>query len=871
MHWPHESIEDMRSRQNDINQHNPAPAYDPNQPGSNAPLPHQTSVNTPLTTPTMQRHTPMQQPPHPNNTVPTPMTPAHNIPPPTNFPPAFVQNPPVQTTNVTQTSHKYWKIAPDDNFEPHRFQTFIKDLTLMDDSLHSIRLFYNKVRHAMHTSFKRHTDILPNFDSLTPTTNFRNLLVPTNDQYIGYTSIQSIYYWFSDSISNLLMDTNVINHKRTPQAHQIIITNGNISDGWTLLFHLLTKRCPFLGGKPMDVASEITFLKTHHNDTIHTFFKRVQDIETKLMYSRENIDKTRLLSFYLKATSASTVHFNLLQHFTSDLNLHISTYGSNVPHPTMTCSTVYDYLTTIDAPEEFSVPNKNKHKNYKNTTYKHTNKQGYSSGYSSSTISALELLPDIMENNDILDSLDKMNITDDDEGDDATNDTNRYNTLEDIKPFISAFRQSSNIICDACGGRGHHAQKCFKRGNNFLPRDVQRRIAAYNAKHGDSPTTDASPTPDKSYHALPPPDHRPPPQYNTTKTSDQQTASTPTFSQLGNNILTPTIEELLDEALGTPHEPTIHMMNANHIDTPIITHKSSLLQTMINPNGTVMSKYLHYFQHTYLDHYSPDKYTEHRQALYHVDSGANVHATNIKSDFIVFHSTKNTINLAAGTKAVSEGIGAILIRLNKTYSPIVLAPVYYCPTAKVSTLSPGAILTYNGYHDVNLRILKALEYQETPTSKRHSLPTTVYNNMDYLALPVIHIKHKQQHLDPKPNISTIAHNHTNNQFIHQQFDHRNMQMIIEMKKHNLMEGLPTDISHFHSNYTCPICRITNATKVPTNKTSDRTKLKPVEWFCFDYSFWNRKSIRGFTSLLTAICISTRYSFVFPSRNKRPPP
>ncbi len=52
-------------------------------------------------------------------------------------------------------------------------------------------------------------------------------------------------------------------------------------------------------------------------------------------------------------------------------------------------------------------------------------------------------------------------------------------------PIITAFKRSNNIICDACGSRGHHASKCYKRGLNFLPRDVQRHITAYNAKHAN--------------------------------------------------------------------------------------------------------------------------------------------------------------------------------------------------------------------------------------------------------------------------------------------------------------------------------------------------------------------------------------------------
>lgn len=61
-----------------------------------------------------------------------------------------------------------------------------------------------------------------------------------------------------------------INNKRAPQAHQIILTNNNIDDGWSLLvFTLLTKCCPFLGDKYMVVVIEITLFLLYENDTIH--------------------------------------------------------------------------------------------------------------------------------------------------------------------------------------------------------------------------------------------------------------------------------------------------------------------------------------------------------------------------------------------------------------------------------------------------------------------------------------------------------------------------------------------------------------------------------------------------------------------------
>ena len=79
-----------------------------------------------------------------------------------------------------------------------------------------------------------------------------------------------------------------------------------------------------------------------------------------------------------------------------------------------------------------------------------------------------------------------------------------------------------------------------------------------------------------------------------------------------------------------------------------------------------------------------------------------------------------------------------------------------------------------------------------------------------------------------------------------------------------MTSLPTNISKFHDSYSCPICLLPNATKVPRTKFRNKENIKPGDFFCLDYSFWNTISIRGFGSILTAICMKTRFSLVFPT-------
>ena len=53
-------------------------------------------------------------------------------------------------------------------------------------------------------------------------------------------------------------------------------------------------------------------------------------------------------------------------------------------------------------------------------------------------------------------------------------------------------------------------------------------------------------------------------------------------------------------------------------------------------------------------------------------------------------------------------------------------------------------------------------------------------------------------------------------------------------------------------------------------TVDTTNLQPGELIHMEYSFYNYTSIRGFTSVLTAVCEKTRMIWVFPTASKTAP-
>jgi len=103
---------------------------------------------------------------------------------------------------------------------------------------------------------------------------------------------------------------------------------------------------------------------------------------------------------------------------------------------------------------------------------------------------------------------------------------------------------------------------------------------------------------------------------------------------------------------------------------------------------------------------------------------------------------------------------------------------------------------------------------------------------------------------------------------HLKFGCKNMKNIIHMSKQNSLTHLPAKLNML--SHPCPICIRCKMPKLHRNPSVPIASLRPGQMLQVDFAFMNQRSIRGFGSYLSCICVSTKYSFRFCSRAKRAP-
>ena len=168
---------------------------------------------------------------------------------------------------------------------------------------------------------------------------------------------------------------------------------------------------------------------------------------------------------------------------------------------------------------------------------------------------------------------------------------------------------------------------------------------------------------------------------------------------------------------------------------------------------------------------------------FHVDGGANCCSIKNKSLFYFFVDCSGEITTVAGTKATSQGWGAVLLKIGNDVT--LVGPIYYFPQHPQNTLSPSVLMNYNSFFDATVRTNRCLVTTKKEDSPLVSTPFQVYNDLDFATFEIMC-------LDPIPN-QIIAASTTNNTVL------RRSKRIASRSKDSIQQVRNTEIVDPHLN------------------------------------------------------------------------
>eukprot|EP00978_Attheya_sp_CCMP212_P007153 scaffold16648_cov50-Attheya_sp.AAC.1 len=231
-----------------------------------------------------------------------------------------------------------------------------------DDVLSSLRDFYHGIRMALNTCGKHHIDILPMFEDLCRDDRFTKLLLPhdsngqINNTDFRYNQCLRMYHTFGQLILVTFTNKKIVTAALSPKAYSIFLSNKNLRNGWDLLWTILCKRAPHLGGTNLDVHDMITNLKVEPGESLAVFCNRSLQIQHTIAYSQTQIPETRLFfKFMTTLMTCGSIHMYIASQF-ADLCRHINQFGEHINYPVDDIQSIHEYLDTANLDEAALYP-----------------------------------------------------------------------------------------------------------------------------------------------------------------------------------------------------------------------------------------------------------------------------------------------------------------------------------------------------------------------------------------------------------------------------------------------------------------------------------------------------------------------------------
>ena len=250
--------------------------------------------------------------------------------------------------------------------------------------------------------------------------------------------------------------------------------------------------------------------------------------------------------------------------------------------------------------------------------------------------------------------------------------------------------------------------------------------------------------------------------------------------------------------------------------------------------------------------------------------GANAFVFNNIKYFIQYKQIEHKIYAFEGSKCKAEGLGVVIIRIPDSNMIIPCWSAYYCPQAPHNIIGLSAIKSHLRFRSVRQEVLSWLRFVD---HNGHSVRVDTDQNkhrevlLNFFSIEIINIT---------DNASTYVNAMINKtpldwSCIHCCLNHPSDSHLARMCRSAKFPGLPKVFpTSEYFQHKCRICAKAKMRKTSAGPVVDTSTLEPGQMFHADFTFYNIKSIRGFTSSLTIIDAKTRRVWVFCTPNKRPP-
>ena len=171
----------------------------------------------------------------------------------------------------------------------------MKGIILESDALISLENFWDSINSALMMSLQSN-HVLPDYRNLDITFNPRNVMIPSIHDP-NYTRVTNAYNNFARVIKEFIASSGTIEMSKAPKAYETLVTNKLERDGFQLLWILISKGSPQLGGFARDLQAYVQTLEMIDGEPIIDFYLRATDMWNEIEIQQDKTGQANRLIF----------------------------------------------------------------------------------------------------------------------------------------------------------------------------------------------------------------------------------------------------------------------------------------------------------------------------------------------------------------------------------------------------------------------------------------------------------------------------------------------------------------------------------------------------------------------------------------------